>query len=663
MSKKIFPLIVILVLAFAFRIHDLADTPPGLTHDEANHGRDSMNILDGVLLFYFPLNYGSEPLYNYVVAGTMSIVGENILSLRLVNVMAGLLLIAAMYLWTSWAFDRRMAVVAAVLVAFSFWPVAVSRQALRAGLLPLLTTTAVIFFWLMLEKGQSAAESRSKWDIGWGATAGFAVSIAAALHTYLAARVIWLLFPIFLVYLLIFHRSLFRRTWRPAMIGLAAAGLLVVPMFAYVNAHPEAETRLEMLDGPIQNITAGEFKPVLENGRDALLAYFWPGFGDTFLAYNIPGRPLFGFISAAFFLAGLVLCLWRWRRPSYAFLIIWFFVGIVPSLITGPTANTTRNIAALPPTYLLPAVGYLALYKEAADRWGRTGRRTAVGIGLVWITAVAIVTYRDYFVRWAEDPNVRAAYQQTLVQSLEYLRHSQTDGPVVLSSVYPGAAHDPSIARVLMPDSRERFRWIDGRLAMLFPAGKNAQLIVPSSTPLHPVLDRFTTRAEAIFLRPDDLDPSFTAYDLLFDLDFQEANRVNFGDGLNLLDAKWVTDTVSPGNVAELISFWEVIDSASVGPRVPPAFETDVVLFSHVLNDNGDILAQRDSLEAPSWSWKAGDIFIQIHPLPIPVETEPGTYKVVVGVYDRESGVRLDVLDANGVSTGTAASVVPLSVK
>ncbi|MGD8858147.1 MAG: glycosyltransferase family 39 protein, partial [Chloroflexota bacterium] len=107
MIKKTIPLILILLLAFGLRMHRLTEVPPGLTHDEANHGRDSINILDGVLLFYFPLNYGSEPLYNYVVAGNMALLGENLFALRYVNVIFGLLALSATYLWAARAFGRR----------------------------------------------------------------------------------------------------------------------------------------------------------------------------------------------------------------------------------------------------------------------------------------------------------------------------------------------------------------------------------------------------------------------------------------------------------------------------------------------------------------------------------------------------------------------------
>ncbi len=49
MVKKLLPLILILLLALALRAYRLTEIPPGLTHDEANHGREAIEILDGNL--------------------------------------------------------------------------------------------------------------------------------------------------------------------------------------------------------------------------------------------------------------------------------------------------------------------------------------------------------------------------------------------------------------------------------------------------------------------------------------------------------------------------------------------------------------------------------------------------------------------------------------
>ena len=88
--------LLILLLAFALRAWNLTGTPPGLTHDEANHGREAIGILAGELRLFFPLNYGSEPLYSYTAALSMALLGRGLFALRLVNVLFGLLAIAIM---------------------------------------------------------------------------------------------------------------------------------------------------------------------------------------------------------------------------------------------------------------------------------------------------------------------------------------------------------------------------------------------------------------------------------------------------------------------------------------------------------------------------------------------------------------------------------------
>ncbi len=664
MAKKYLPIILILLAAFVLRTYNLTEVPPGLTHDEANHGRDAINILDGELLFYFPLNYGSEPLYNYVVAGLMALVGESLFALRLVNVFFGILVIAITYLWAKRIFSQQPALVTAGLIAVSFWPIATSRQALRAGLLPFLIVLAVWFFWSVIRQATYRRNdhgrkfSRSLW---WSA-AGLSIGIAATLHDYLAARILWLIFPLLLVYAAIMRRDLFRRIWRPTLAGLVGAGLLVIPMFAYVQAHPEAETRIQMLDSSLQSISAGNLGPVFKNFSQGLLAIIWPGYGDHFLAYNIPGKPVLGAIAAIFFLVGLFLVLWRWRRPEYAFLAIWFIVGILPSLITGPEANTTRNIGALPVMYLIAALGFTLPARYLTDRWGPRLKVVVSVILVGWLIFIAYQTCRDYFSRWSLSPDVRAAYQHTLIETLNYALVKPVNEPLVISTVYPGAAHDPSIAQVILPDGKSNLRWIDARFSLLFPGGKSASALVPSSTPIHPAFNDYIQLVETVLMKAGDLDSSFALYRIKPVFNYDDTQGTNFGNALLLLEGNWLKESVRPGEVAEFASVWKVIDPEKAGPIVPPAFETDVVLFSHVLDATGEILTQRDALEAPSWAWQSGDVFIQIHPVTVPVNTPAGAYETVVGIYDRSSGDRLPVIDEGGTVVGTRTFVVPLIV-
>jgi 4-amino-4-deoxy-L-arabinose transferase-like glycosyltransferase len=627
-------LAAILLAGFWFRVYDLLAIPPGLTHDEANHGREAFGILEGRLALFFPLNYGSEPLYSYTVAGLMALLGRNLLALRLVTVVFNLAAVAVTYLWARRALGMPVAIVGAALMAVSFWPVAAAREALRAGMMPFFAAGAAVFFWLLVTR-RTQERSRTGWLV-----AGFALCLTATLYNYLAARVWWLLFPAFLAYLALAHRPQCRQLWRPALAGLLLAGVLVAPMFVYLESHPEAQTRLQMLDSTLGRALQGEMAPLVRNVAGALLAFVWPGQGDRFLAYNIPGRPVLDALSALFFAAGLMVALWRWRKPAYAFLLLWLVAGIIPSLLTGATANTTRNAGAMPATYLLAATGFVAFSGLVRQR--RESLRTLLGAAaLAWVFFTAVLTADAYFRRWGQDPDVRAAYQHTLVAQVEYLK-AEAPQTAVISSIYPGAAHDPGIGLV-MAGVRPEWRWVDARTAVVFPGGAPSLLAAPSSTPLHPFFTHWSYPVDMVQLRPDDLDPYFTVMQMTPPSWPAEAVAEFGGEGpaVALLQAGWREASGRAGEVAEMVLVWRVIEPAGVGPVQAEIDATDAVFFTHVMAGEGTVLAQQDAITAPSWDWQAGDIVVQIHQIAIPAESAPGTYETRVGLYDRQSEQRL----------------------
>ncbi len=674
--KKWLPISLILWLAFGLRVYDLTAVPPGLTHDEANHGREAIGVLDGIFLYYFPLNYGSEPLYSYTVAGGMGLLGENLFALRYINVVFGLLAIAATYIWAKRAFDERVGWITAVLLATSFWPLASSRQALRAGMLPFFMALAVWAFWQMVEgqKSRRVGEQRSggarEQESPTPRTLHltyyvlritlFALLIAITFHIYLAARVVWLLFPAFVIYLAIVNRAKFRQVWWPTLLALLLAALLVAPMFVYLQNHPEAQTRLGMFRDPLGQIVSGDIVPMLQRAGKALLAFFWPGFGDRFLAYNIPGRPVFDLMTGLFFLIGLFVTVrftiydlqgrsrneatFMGARPpfhiSHTFLLLWFLIGIIPSLITGPTANTTRNLAALSAVHILPAIGFVTIADRMKMRW------LVWGGPAVWLIFVLFTSSRDYFVRWAQSPDVRGAYQHTLIKELAYLRENPTDTAVILSTIYPGPVHDASIAMLLAP--AKNARWFDARFGLIVPDGRSPQPIIPQSTPPHPLFTPWLQAIDTVTLRPDDLDPQFTVYKLdssqLQSWLNQTNTAINFNGAITLRQAQWLADSTRAGGVAELLTTWQVTDPTRIGPRVPPTDATDTKMFTHVVDADHNIIAQQDLLSVPSWQWQTGDIILQVHQIWIAPEIEAGEYETAVGLYSEATGERVPIV-------------------
>ena len=147
-------LLLILLAAVLMRLVDITSIPPGLTHDEADHGITAWSIIgEGVRELYFTVGYGREPLYDYATALMMTFLGPTFLAGRLTAVFFSLILIAGMFAWVHRAFNEPTALLTAAGLAVGFWPVMSGRQALRSILLPALFVLAVTVFWRAMEIG------------------------------------------------------------------------------------------------------------------------------------------------------------------------------------------------------------------------------------------------------------------------------------------------------------------------------------------------------------------------------------------------------------------------------------------------------------------------------------------------------------------------------
>ena len=140
-------LVGILILATVLRLWALDDVPPGLEHDEVANWLIARDILSGHHAIYFTTAYGHEPLWQYAQAGTVALLGDNWLGIRLVSVLFGLLSIVTAYLLARRLFGPVVAVTATAWLSISFWHLFYSRVALRAISLPALSALGAYFLW------------------------------------------------------------------------------------------------------------------------------------------------------------------------------------------------------------------------------------------------------------------------------------------------------------------------------------------------------------------------------------------------------------------------------------------------------------------------------------------------------------------------------------
>ncbi|MGD2143257.1 MAG: hypothetical protein PVF54_02130, partial [Anaerolineae bacterium] len=603
--------------------------------------------------------------------------------LRFSTVPLGLVTLFAAFAWAQLAYDNAVALASMALQSISFWSLSTSRQALRSSLLPVLFTVAAYFYWRSMYgcvgEGRNHNSPRpSYWRLGL-----FTLLIGATWYTYIPARVLWVLFPIFLTYLALVHRSTFRRAALPTLAAVSIGLLLAVPLFVYLREHPGAEQRLAMLDGPLQALLRGDFSPMLNRVGCFISGFLIPGRGDDFLAYTIPGRPIFPPWLGVLFLGGIGLCLARWRQPACAFSLIWLLVGVSPSLVTGTAASTTRSIAALPIVFLFPALAAVSGIRWVRQRWGtRVAWLVALALAsMLLITGIASAC--DYFVTWAESPHIRAAYQHTLVETAEHLDAQEESGVVGISTAQPSATHDPYVLELSLERRDLSLRWFDARRALVFSSEPHARIVIPASAPLSDIFADLPGLhfQEQVEMRPDDLDPLFSIYvwnsrasiaalrrraqsnilsssrqavisastgvdeDLSTDLELP----VNFGNSLELLGYHLRTPTIAPGGTVELVTLWQVTDPEVFQSDDLSNLDAEPVLFTHALDGTGTLIAQEDRLDAPAWDWQKYDVVAQIHRFALPGDLSQALVALEVGVYRRADLSRLPVLVDGGV--------------
>jgi len=639
-------LLLILLTAVFLRLYAITDVPPGLTHDEADHGITAWEVVKGIRQIYFTIGYGREPLFDYTTASLMAFLGPTFLAGRLTAVFFSLIMITGTYAWVRLAFDQKTALLTVAGLALSFWPLMTARQSLRSGALPALFVLAIYLFTRGMNMPNRRTNFLCRSSLVYFLATGLILGIT--FYIYIPARILWLTFPLTAGYLMLVSRLSLRRIWRGVVLLLLVALIVGSPLFYYLNSHPEAELRITQLSAPLNAFLAGDSAPLFKNVVASLGLFTFSG--DSYWRYNIPGRPFFQPVMGLFFYLGILAALWHLFGPTaekqnqipYFIALIWLLLGMTPVLIIGPDLSTTQAIGMQPVLFLFPALGLTTTVSNferwrLLDKWSSSNirRRLAIMALMILFASTAVFTARDYFVTWARDPEVRVQYESTLVTAIDYL-NQYGKGTYAVSTIAPDQFHSPAVARMTLRNDSVSLRWFDGRSSLVLPDAELSHIIIPGFTPIAPALAKYfdaVVLAETIPLPTTDLDQPLTVYRLngpVLSAEWQEqlktdmdqlAAPVNFGDIVDFLGYDLQTPNVKPGEQLQLVTLWQV--------RKPLA---NMTLFTHLQGEGGMPIAQVDQLDVPGESWYQGDQFIQLHQFQVPQETVSGEYPLVIGV-------------------------------
>jgi hypothetical protein len=647
------PLAVALVLicaaAASLRLIGLPSLPLGLHYDEAANGILAAEIARGAEQPIFIASYtGKEVLFFYWAAAWMRALGESTLALRLTSAVAGLCTVGAAA-WSTYELFRErrdaawIGALTAAFLATSFWHVILGRTGFRAITQPLLQALTVGALWRGLRLEHK----------GWLLLAG--LFCGATAYTYLAARAFPLPLGIALVSLLAADRG--RRRTRLGQLALfvTAAAVAIAPLVAYFVTHPAALTTR------MGQVAAASWEEVWAGIRACLGMFFLQG--DPYIRFNLPGRPLFGPITAVLFLLGFPTLLLNTQsspktglsRATRALLLTVLPVMLLPSaLATGEiTPSNLRVVGMLPFIYIFPTLS-IAEGARIANREVRNMQFANSSFFrfsfLVVILAATSIPTTMAFREWATSPALYDAADGDLVDVAAYLNGTDIEDvvPYVASIHY----RHPTLA--FLAEDYPAVKWITGGESLVVPPTEEGLLVLPrSSAGSRGWIEALGLTAEIAPTGPGDT-PAFTVYRVPSQLDLVPTHAItaNFGNVVSLLGYEELEPAHS-GGAAEVLLFWRVEN---------PINTADMLPIARIADPWGNVWGEARPFHYPGEQWAPGEVVIDHLSVPVAPGTPPGEYTLSFGFFAASTGGTLPVLDASGAYAGTAVEL-PITIE
>ena len=674
-----------LLVAAVLRLPQLTEIPPGVHYDEAAYGLNAGDIgLRGERPIFIPAFTGREPLFLYAAGGMAAALGNTLFALRLTAAFFGLLTVAATYwLGREMLADRRIALLAAALLAVSFWHVLFSRLGFRVISQPLLMALAVAALFRGLRGG--------RWPWLW--LGGVLIGLTA--YTYLAARLFPVLLAFALLPLLLDPRTRALRARQLLLVALVAF-LTALPLLAYFAAHPDA---FWVRIGQVAPGAAAESLTLTESLLRAFGMFFLAG--DPYLRFNLPGRPLFDFVTGGLLLAGWIIGAARyrrlyydWQRAAVLLLLLAPLVMIVPTAlaVNEIVPSNLRALGLIPFVFFLPPIGLITLLRDVERRFGRPNLTVAVQIvALLVLWAGGQWTQHQYFRVWAADEELIFVNDGDMTAIAGHVDDTLAAlPPDRRPTVYVASPHYRHPTMAFLSANYDAVKWLPGSHALVFPAAGEALVYYPASSP---------APAWAIPYLESDGPPEITLTDggrELFRVyhltsgashflecvapsagqaggDAGNVQRTSEGatheecgptgtfggvirlDGSSTLpdDFAATGNAATPGGQAlPLTLAWTVLTAP------PPGLSATT--FVHLEDLNGHRWSQVEQDAYPTEQWAAGETIVQRVDVPVPPGAPPGQdglYRLRLGLFDPAGGARLPFTDAaTGLTTDAATT-------
>lgn len=334
MAKKIIILLIILLGAW-WRFYQLGEIPSGVYVDETAVGYNAYSLAEtgrdeyGQPWPVFMRLFGafSSPLYTFVTAGVVGVIGLSDFSIRLISAVSGTLLVLLFYLILGELKYRWwLQMAGTLLLALAPWGVFLSRMALEGHLAMVLAVAAGYCF--------LKAEKNPRWWLGVGlclALSSWSYQAARPIAWGLGTGVLWL------------GRKDWKSGWLRGGVGLFF--ISQIPQLLLLNQPAFTQRGV----GLFYHNVPDKFREFWAQATAYLSPsnLFWRP--DDDVQRSLPALSNFYPLLVAFYLPGWLMIADKWKKKEGKWWLLLLVTGlIVPALTKDPFSSVRGQFLLIP---------------------------------------------------------------------------------------------------------------------------------------------------------------------------------------------------------------------------------------------------------------------------------------------------------------------------
>lgn len=669
-------LILVVALAAFLRFYRLDEIPPGMWFDEAWSAVAARETaVQGIFPPYFAASFGGmHPAIVYLTRFANIFSGGHPLTIRYALAVVGTLTVLLSFFSYRAIYQldkdlrtgperaeglkidsrgqflifnhQSLALLAAFILAITFPYLLFTRMGFESSLV---TPASLLVFWCL---AAALRRDQARWFGLTGAALGL------SLYSFDTARL--LPFAVSLAYwgVVLLHRrgaGLRRHLLNFGWLTLAAL-VVFAPLGAYflqnwgVFTERMGVTTYNTLGPGAASVPLA----LLRNAGLTLAGLSLPGFGDVIARHNLPGRPVFDVFLSLLLWLGAGVLIWRWKRPFAIILISWAGVMLLPVILTDGAPTYTRIFGAVPALAAIAALSFLIPSAVRPSRFTPHASRLTLFALLALLILSLSATITDYFIRWANEPQLFDDFQVAEWQAALLAKERLATDVVYLVPNQIDEAH-PTFDLVLHGSGVRTF---PGNCLVVQAGGERpalslsnrplTYLIKPSSAPntlaaLEAIYPEGHT--ETSITSPLTGETLFSIFNLQSPIFNLQSPTAQFGDAIQLLGQPEIelseTDT-STGSVSVSVPLtWQASGQPSA----------DHTYFIHLYRAGAvdePPVAQLDQQPClPTSQWHEGEVVWETAVLPLPSDLPPGGYTLALGWYTWPAFERLPLADGD----------------